>query len=70
MPKKNTDPLVVVVKDGRWNAFGTPGTRSEWLFATLQAQGGIADSVGDGTYHYNIKRKGFRLVATLIKIED
>jgi ABC-type enterochelin transport system substrate-binding protein len=70
VPKKNSDPLVITVKDGHWNAYGTPGRRSAWLYATLERQGGIAESVEDGAYHYNVTRKGFRLIATLTKIED
>lgn len=70
MPKKNHDPLVVVVKGDRWDAFGSPTPRSQWLYAILEKQGGIAESVEDGTYHYNVRRRGFRLEASLTKVED
>jgi hypothetical protein len=70
MRKKNQDPLVIVVKGNRWDAFGSPTPRSQWLYATLKSAGGIAESVEDGTYHFNVKRRGFHLETSLIKIED
>jgi len=68
--KKNNDPLVITVMDGHWNAYGTPGPRSTWLYSVLERQGGIAESVENGAYHFNVERRGFRLVTTLTKIED
>ena len=62
---KNHDPLLVKVHDGRYECFGVPTARSTYLFTMFQAQG-ISDTVPDGYYHFNVKREGFKLVATLL----
>lgn len=71
VPKKN-DPLTVVVKGDQWGAFGTPGSiYHQKLYTLLVKKGGIAESVTDGTYHFNIKYgRFFAIYITLIKIED
>jgi len=71
-PKKNSDPLVVVVKGDRWDALGDPNSRyHRKLYTLLVKLGGIDESVEDGTYHFNIVYgKFFVIYKTLIKIED
>lgn len=55
-PPIDTDltPIVVVVANGRWDAYGEPTPRSQYLFNMLVALGGIADSVPEGTHHFNV----------------
>lgn len=65
MFKKNRAPMLVVVRDGQYNCFGLPTARNVFLMETLKRQGGIADSVPDGRYHYNVRRRGFKYIATL-----
>lgn len=68
--KKDLSPITIVVKGPRWEAFGSSTPRSQWLYAMVQKMGGISESVPDGTYHFNVKRKGLRLEASLVSIED
>jgi len=72
MPQQNNDPILITVKDGHWLAHTEEprSARSIWLYAVLQRQGGIAESVEDGSYRYNVRRRGFRLEASLTKTED
>lgn len=63
-------PLHIVVSENRWDAFGVPSSwRQWWLFATLKSNGGISDTVPPGNYHYNVERRGFKLLVTLDPIE-
>lgn len=64
------DPITVVVKDGRWNAFGPLTHRSQFLHATLNEMGGVSDSVPDGTYHFNVKRVGMTFIASLTPVKE
>lgn len=70
MPKKDRTPLTIEVTDTDWKAFGTPTPRSKWLYSLLVQQGGIAESVPAGTYHFNAKRVGFRLQVSLTPATD
>lgn len=67
---KDDTPIVVVVKDGRWDAYSmNPDltVRDHFLLNLIEAQGGINESVTDGTYLFNSTRKGaFRQEMTLI----
>lgn len=68
MFNKNTDPIVVVVKNGRFDCFGPDNLRSHYLKNWLFKLGGINESVEEGTYHFNVVRKGFRHHASLTRI--
>jgi hypothetical protein len=60
--KNQKQPLMVVVDNGRYNAYSlnpVPTKRDKWLFATLVGMGGVNESVETGTYHFNVKRVGF-----------
>jgi hypothetical protein len=59
-------PLTVVVSDGQWAALGEPTPRNIWLTKMLTLQGGVNESVSNGTYHYNVKRSGLKHIATLL----
>lgn len=63
--KMNHDPIVVVVVNGQWGCYGEPTKRSNMLMKHLKKQGGVAPSVPEGRYHYNITRQGFRFIAEL-----
>jgi hypothetical protein len=52
----NIAMLEIVVKEGRWYAYGDKTPSSEEAYSILVAQGGINDSVSDGTYSYTIER--------------
>jgi len=68
---KNKSPVIIVVEDNRWECLGDPAnSRHKFLYETLVRQGGIAESVPDGKYEYNVMRKGFRLVASLEPIQN
>ena len=47
-------PIVVEVKDGRWNAYGDPTARSHYLFTMLESIGGVNESVPPGQYLFNV----------------
>jgi hypothetical protein len=69
--KKDLSPITVVVRDGRYDCYGPNTARSAWLADMLmRVQGGVNESVADGTYHYNVIRKGFTLESSLTLIED
>lgn len=69
MFKKNTDPIVVVVKDGRFDCYGPDNARSVFLKNLLFNLGGINETVEEGTYHFNAIRRGFKLEASLTPIK-
>jgi hypothetical protein len=60
---RSRPPLVVEVKHGRWDAYGHTSHvwHSRFLYEVLSNVGGVSDSVPDGTYHFNIKRRWFGL---------
>lgn len=64
------DPIIVVVKDGRWNAYGPVTPRSQELYAILAGMGGVNESVTDGTYHFNVKKVGLENIASLTPVTD
>lgn len=67
---KDDTPIVVVVKDGRWDAYSMNPTltlHDHFLLNLIKQQGGINESVTDGTYLFNSTRKGvFKQEMTLI----
>lgn len=66
-PPNDTDltPIVVVVANGRWDAYGEPTPRTQYLYNMLVALGGINESVPDGTHHFNVLDVGGVPVASL-----
>jgi len=48
--------LEVVVKDKAWYAYGDGTPSSEEAFNFLVTQGGINESVPEGTYTYTVER--------------
>jgi len=51
-------PLVVIVADGRWDAYAQDLIKSPsdiWLFQVLTEIGGINETVAPGRYHFNAK---------------
>ncbi len=60
--KFQRQPIVVVVENGRYDAYSmhsVPTKRDLWLMATLAGMGGVNESVEPGTYHFNIKWVSF-----------
>lgn len=55
MPKAKS-PLYVVVANGHYDMIGAPTLRNKFLARLLTAQGGVNESVEDGTYIYRAKR--------------
>jgi len=47
-------PILVEVKEGRYECSGPPTLRSKMLFEILQGQGGVSDTVPDGLYTFNV----------------
>lgn len=69
MSDPNQPPLTVLVTEGRWDAVDAPTPCNLWLVQVLQAQGGINESVPQGTYHYNVTKVDGLLVASLYPAE-
>lgn len=69
---KNQEGLIVVVGNGRWDALApTPvSLRDRWLYGCLDRIGGVNESTPDGTYRFNMTRKGFKFEASLLRVED
>lgn len=65
MFNRNQPPLTVIVTSERWDAVDAPTPRNIWLTQVLQQMGGVNESVAPGTYHFNVKRKGLKMVASL-----
>jgi hypothetical protein len=57
MPNPDFTPIIVEVKDGRWDAYSMNPEiteRDQMLLATIQAMGGINESVTPGLWTFNI----------------
>jgi hypothetical protein len=67
--QKNREPLIVVVKGNRYECLGPTTSRSRFLFNLLQQQGGVAESVPDGIYHFNAKWRNFKYEITFLTAE-
>jgi len=52
----NIAMLEVVVENGRWNAYGDGSESSVEAYNILVSQGGINESVPEGTYVYTVER--------------
>jgi hypothetical protein len=69
MFKLNHDPIEVVVSETEYNCYGPTTKRSIRLTAILQNLGGINETVKPGAYHFNVKRRNFKLIASLYPID-
>lgn len=58
-------PILIEVANGRWDAYGPVTLRSQYLINILNAQGGVNESVPDGTYHFNVLEVMGEQVASL-----
>lgn len=62
-------PIVVEVKDDRWDAYSInpePTERDQMLLATIQELGGVNESVTPGNYTFNLTTfEGITLVHLL-----
>ena len=68
---KVKNPLLIVVSEGRWDAYGSPlSYRQLLLFALLKGTGGISNTVPPGHYYYNAKLKGLNVIVTLEPVEE
>lgn len=56
MIEANIAMLEIVVEKGHWYAYGEPVPSSAEAYNILVAQGGINESVQDGTYIYTVER--------------
>ena len=65
MFKANHEPIEVVVTEDRYECYGPPTNRSIMLTAVLKKMGGVSDTVPPGTYQFNVRRNGFKIVASL-----
>jgi hypothetical protein len=68
--KKSSDPLTVVVKNGRWDAYGPLTIRSQHLITVLNMIGGVSDRVPDGKYRFDVLIHGMTIISSLTPIED
>lgn len=72
MRKRLTQPIRVEVTATDWDCFSmnpTPTKRDRYLFELLRSEGGVSDAVPPGTYYYNAKRHGIKLITTLLPNE-
>ena len=56
MPKQDLTPIIVEVKDGRWDAYSInpePTERDQMLLALINESGGINESVTPGLWSFN-----------------
>lgn len=67
---ENDRPIIIIVKEDRYDAYGPETPRSRQLMATLQRMGGINESVAPGLYHFNVIHQDGQLLATLTPFED
>lgn len=65
MFNRNQNPILIVVANGRWDAFGDVTPRNQELTKILTEMGGVSDSVPEGKYHFNVKKIGPRHLASL-----
>lgn len=71
MTKKiDRQPLLIRVKDGRYEFIGDPNSRYHaFLIGYVKTLGGISDRVPDGTYTLKMKRQGIKIMTELKPIE-
>ena len=55
MMTENLEGIEIVVKDGRWTAYGPDTPRSKELFKILNEMGGVAETVPEGTHIFNVE---------------
>ncbi len=61
----NRTPLIVVVGNGRYDCYGPVTARSKFLSEQLEKLDGVSDTVVDGTYLFNMQRRGLKFYYTL-----
>lgn len=62
---KKDRTLTIVVKNGRYDAYGAPTYLSAIKMNVLKIIGGINETVSDGEYTFDLKWKPFRFYAVL-----
>lgn len=72
MPDQDVTPIIIEVKDGRWDAFSLqpqPTKRDQMLLDFVRSMGGVNESVKPGRYTFNlIEVEGFN-TAHLLPLE-
>jgi hypothetical protein len=68
--KLDRKPVYVVVTDNRYDILGPLTRRSARLVSIIKNAGGVSDSVEMGVYEFNVRRKGLKQIASLIRVED
>ncbi len=72
MPNPDLTPIIVEVKDGRWDAYSIndePTERDQMLLATIRVLGGINENVRPGLWYFNLVTDGETSMAQLIPLE-
>jgi len=68
-----SDPIVIVVDNGRYECFSQHSTPTLWdlaLMNQLQSMGGVAEGTEDGIYHFSVEHLlGDKVVAHMVKID-
>ena len=66
-------PIVVEVRNGQWDAYSQnpiPTGHDQWLLSLIRLQGGINESVTEGHYYFNAKKRLFgKLELSLVPFE-
>lgn len=73
MPNPDLTPIVVEVKDGRWDAYSINPEiteRDQMLLATIQEMGGINENVRPGLWTFNLIMIGETSLAQLLPLEQ
>lgn len=69
----DTTPILIEVKDGRWDAYSMnlkPTARDEWLLDLIKKAGGINEAVEDGMHLFTAVDMGNEVAVTqLTKLE-
>ncbi len=63
MPKKNiaeSNPLVVIVQEDRWDAMGSPTLINRITIQMIHKMNGVSETVPPGVYYARFERVGLR----------
>ena len=72
MPNQDFTPIIVEVKDGRWDAYSInpePTERDQMLLAMIQALGGVNEKVTPGLWTFNLIPVGETATMQLLRIK-
>jgi hypothetical protein len=72
MPQPDLTPIIIEVKDGRWDAYSInpqPTERDQMLLAAIQEMGGINESVAPGLWTFTIVPIDNQFLAQLLPLE-